>query len=148
MIPSEFLVFAKSLQADSSAAAQRSATSRAYYSAFLEAVSLLSAHGLTVSKTERDSHRVIADALANTNDSTISIAGEDLKALKSRRRKADYEISDLEPEKPAYVKKSVELAIGIVSSLEALAKDRTRLGGAVSSITSWNANAKKLNVRS
>ena len=69
---------------------QRSAVSRYYYSAFLEARDQLSLKR-NFSFKKRDAHQLVLRALGWSDDTSLRTAGRLLEDLKKLREKADYD---------------------------------------------------------
>jgi uncharacterized protein (UPF0332 family) len=71
----------------------RSAVSRAYYGAFHEALSLMHSCGVWFPRTEQV-HVKVGYCLRDCGDLDAAKAGQQLDVLRSRRKIADYDLSD------------------------------------------------------
>lgn len=92
MSPREFLDVADEWAIGSREAEWRSAVSRAYYAAFHSAIALLTQIGFVVPKGEQ-AHAYLWLRLSNSGHSDVAKAGSDLRALRSARNYADYDIA-------------------------------------------------------
>jgi len=89
MDPREFLTIADELAARTSAAARRTAISRAYYAAFNAGGQLLRACGFRVGKGAA-AHGEVYRCLSNSGDADLARVGSELNDLHSSRNRADY----------------------------------------------------------
>lgn len=120
----------------------RSATSRAYYAAFLAAVAFLDRIGFA-SQTSPSAHVDAQHALNNGGDELLRIAGAELYKLHRRRRLADYEVTNPVAEVPAEAAKDVNAATEILAALdEAAGYPLEQLGAIASAISTWVKGAK------
>jgi uncharacterized protein (UPF0332 family) len=87
----DFLTLALSLAKGTTEAEWRSAASRAYYAAFHVARKILSQCGFTVPRGDR-AHAYLWLRISNSKNATVDKAGRDLKAARSDRNWADYDL--------------------------------------------------------
>ncbi len=84
-----FLVVAQELCEGSSEAHQRSAVSRAYYSAFHAVVGAFDKHGILI-PSNATGHEKAVRYLNNCNDQALAKVGTNLGTLRTSRNTADY----------------------------------------------------------
>ena len=101
----------------------RSGTSRAYYAAFHVARQLLADLGFIVPRADR-SHGYVWIRLANSGETTVKNAGNDLNALRGHRNRADYDPHRTLNQVLALG--NVQLARGIINVLDAAAIEPVR----------------------
>lgn len=116
---SEFLLLAQELAGkkkgvSTEEARLRSAISRAYYAAFLEARRFLRKRG-TPGIFGRQAHDNVINALLNDADPNYQSAGADLDVLRTLRRQADY--GDGFTGLPVFTSNALKLAEGIIKTL-------------------------------
>lgn len=114
----EFLEVARHLQfADSREGFQRTAISRAYYSAFLLARAMCRERGWIAQTGSGSDHRAVADALSQLDDTLAS----ELRNLRQLRNEADYSVEVQDDEQLARrVQYVIDLAEFIRSELRRL----------------------------
>jgi uncharacterized protein (UPF0332 family) len=88
--PNDFLALADTLAQGASEAEWRTAISRAYYSAFLEARGLLVDMRFQVPRGAQ-AHGYLYLRLSNAGDAAVVMAGNALHDLQGERNRADYE---------------------------------------------------------
>jgi len=115
----EFLEVARHLQsADTREGFQRSAISRAYYSAFLLARAFCRERGWVAQTGSGSDHRTVGSALAQLNETLAS----ELRNLRLLRNEADYSVGEQDADEMVRrVQHSIELAEFIRAELKRLA---------------------------
>lgn len=118
MSPFEFLRLAERLlQNEKNPAGFRTAISRAYYAAFLTALSLLEEMGVVLGDLEEKKHKNIPMILKATGDDEIVKSGDKLDVLRSERNDADYKMKEKWPEEEGDAEARVLTAKGIMAAL-------------------------------
>lgn len=143
MHPREFLILAKDLQQKAGSAECRSATSRAYYSAFHSAMLWLKTSGLG-NPVRREAHQKVPMALSGSGDPDLMKVSQWLSSLRGWRNGADYDLGDKQVEHSSKVKGAIQTAEQIADSLNKLQADPSRSANVVRSIQAWNAVNKAL----
>jgi uncharacterized protein (UPF0332 family) len=121
MNPLEFITLANTLAVapDSGPAGYRSAVSRAYYGAFLTARSLIQDEiGIKCKIGSVSAHTVLQMFLQNCHVPEAIQVGIMLGNLHERRKHADYDMDNGEPEDPAISNESVAQANDIIERLQ------------------------------
>ena len=111
----DFLTLASRLAAGNTEAEWRSAVSRAYYTVFHVARSLLRDLNFAVPRADR-SHQFLVFRLCNCSDSVVEAAGRDLESLRRSRNRADYD--EAPPISQSLANGAVQLAVDIVRVLD------------------------------
>lgn len=118
MSPFEFQRLAERLlQNEKNPAGFRSAISRAYYAAFLTALSLLEDMGVVLGKLDLQAHKNIPLILKSTGDDAIIKVGEKLEGLRTDRNDADYKMKEIWPEEEGNAEGRVLTAQDIMAAL-------------------------------
>jgi uncharacterized protein (UPF0332 family) len=123
MDPLRFLALARRLSVTANEEEWRTAISRAYYAAFHVACALLTDLGFTVPKADR-AHGYLWLRLQNCGDLPTEKAGGDLKAMRSLRNWADYDLHKTVP--AARAASAVLWAESIIQALDAAAVEPVR----------------------
>ena len=108
---SEFIKLSTQIVAFGSAGS-RSATSRAYYGAFHEALRLLDEFGCKVPRNGA-AHSITPDCLEKSTHDSAKSAGQMLSNLHTKRIKADYRLEEPGPDGTAFGKLAIEAATTI-----------------------------------
>jgi uncharacterized protein (UPF0332 family) len=126
----------------------RSAISRAYYAAFLVASAYLDRIGFAVENTPA-AHVAVQHALNNSGDAALRGVASDLRDLPSERRRADYDVKDLYPERLLNAERIVNLAASVITRLDDVrdnaAPDRT--GAIAVAVSNWLRSAQTAGLR-
>ena len=109
----KFYDLAVDLSSVNSAAEQRSATSRAYYSAFHISCELLHSIGITLPKSDK-CHEKVPWVLENSGDMDVKAAGIKLGSLRGDRNTADYKLSNHKAENQKNVALHIQSADEII----------------------------------
>lgn len=118
MEPKKFLELAQILAFEPPLPAKlRTATSRAYYSAYNVSVQTLENLGVQIPKSP-NGHGQVQNFLGNSKNEELERIGSDLGTLHSNRIAADYRLSDQKAENPTTVKALVQHAKKIIDTLE------------------------------
>lgn len=138
----EFQKLAKELACNNSPAKMRTATSRAYYAAFLTGLEALDKMGFKIDDWGK--HGSVRDHLNNSGDDKIENAITKLSDLHGDRIKADYrfysEKINKEIENPNTARKNVELAEDIIEALDDCINDPTRNSKITKAILEYREN--------
>jgi uncharacterized protein (UPF0332 family) len=118
-----FLALARTLAADSTEAAWRTAVSRAYYAAFHVTKQLMGELGFKV-PPDASGHRYLIHRISNCGDSNVAVAGQSLDDLRRQRTSADYQLHLLQRKGNAQA--AVDLADRIIQSLNSARQNPTR----------------------
>jgi uncharacterized protein (UPF0332 family) len=119
----KFLDLARRMAASGAEEEWRTATSRAYYSAFHVACGLMADLGFTVPKAEQ-AHAYLWLRLQNSGHATVAMAGRDLNDLRRRRNTADYDLG--RPIRAVLAHAAVIEAESIILALDAGAVEPVR----------------------
>lgn len=118
MEPKKFLELAQALAFETPQPAKlRTATSRAYYSAYNVSVEALESLGAQINKGH-GGHGQVQRFLGNSKDEELQQISSDLGTLHSSRISADYRLADQRTENPNNVKLFVQHAKKIIDTLE------------------------------
>ena len=117
MDPRAFHALASKLAASTGAAEMRSASSRAYYAAFLMVDAFLRDLGFSPAKNE-SRHRTVEYLLSYSAEAVLLQASTNLRVLRQHRNDADYDMSKSDPESPASARASVARATGIIRAVD------------------------------
>jgi uncharacterized protein (UPF0332 family) len=118
MNPRDFLDLARLLVIGTPKPANlRTATSRAYYSAYHVGAEILGGMGCTI-RISSGGHGDVSKRLQNSGDEELTVAGSQLADLYSNRIRADYRLEDGRAENQANVRGHIELAKKIVEAIE------------------------------
>ncbi|HET6455849.1 MAG TPA: hypothetical protein VFI02_15705 [Armatimonadota bacterium] len=131
MDPRSFNVLARELANRTDPAANRTAISRAYYAAYNVAASLLEDMSCHVPQ-DGTSHKLVRERLSYSQDKDMRIAGHKLADLYNSRLEADYQLSKPQNQKDAISR--VDIAEGLINTLDKMAKDKPRRQRALDSI--------------
>jgi uncharacterized protein (UPF0332 family) len=123
MNPRKFLDQARRLALLTEEEDWRTSVSRAYYAAFHVARELLTGLGFTVPNGEQ-AHAYLWLRLSNCGDLRTQDAGADLKSLRGRRNRADYDLS--RPFRAGEAPVAIQFAETIIRSLDAAAVEPVR----------------------
>jgi uncharacterized protein (UPF0332 family) len=116
MQPQSFLDLAERLIAsEKNPAGFRSAISRAYYGAFLQAEDFLRRMNVFLAKDKK--HQEIVQILADTGDADVNEASSMLGDLRDERNRADYKMDDKDAEIEAHAQQCVDNAKDLVAKL-------------------------------
>lgn len=119
---SEYLALAQQLAGKAQISATqesrlRSAISRAYYAAFIQARNYLrDTMGLSIPR--QNTHQYVSDQFQNSSDPIHQQIGGSLARLRYRRTKADYD--DVVANLPNLTQRSLKLAAQVISNLQRL----------------------------
>jgi uncharacterized protein (UPF0332 family) len=127
MEPRDFLTLAEKLVVAKNAGAVhfRTATGRAYYSAFHQVTKVLRELGFPPAESA-EGHFQAVKLLQRSGDEKLEIAGGLLGDLYTLRRHADYELQRRDVEKSTSAKKAVEIALSIFEDLDSFVADQSR----------------------
>jgi hypothetical protein len=120
MDPRSFLVLARRLAGDATAAECRTGINRAYYAAFNVGVSTLSAAGVAVA-ADASGHGQLRGYLQNSQDAALQRVADRLNQLYRDREAADYRLNDPGPDRRATAERAVSLAEQCVEALDQFA---------------------------
>jgi uncharacterized protein (UPF0332 family) len=95
----------------------RSASSRAYYAAYLAVRDLLDSFGIDVARIPNP-HANLQQALQNCGVFTLQRVGVQLRELCADRTTADYNLRASEPDSPDKARSSVELARLVLQTIQ------------------------------
>jgi uncharacterized protein (UPF0332 family) len=123
MNPRKFLTLARRLAAGTEEEDWRTAISRAYYAAFHVACDLMTSLGFTVPNAEV-AHGYLWLRLQNCGNRLVIKAGSDLKDLRSRRNRADYQMQRTISSADAW--NAISQADSLLKALDAAAVEPTR----------------------
>jgi len=139
MDPREFKNLAKELACSDSPVKMRTATSRAYYAAYLTGIDVLRKMGFDLEGF--GGHGTLRDHLNNSGDVHVEILSGKLGDLHKDRIRADYRFYkariNSEIENPNTARGNVELAIEIIEALDACASDGSRCPQIVKAIQEY-----------
>ena len=119
----DFLALARTLAAETTEAAWRSAVSRGYYASFHVARRLLEGLGFQVPHADR-AHGYLWLRLANGGDPAVQQAGNDLNYLRRDRNVADYDLRRAVGQSLA--QSAIQAATQIIQILDAAAVEPAR----------------------
>jgi hypothetical protein len=114
----------------------RTAIGRAYYAALNRADQALAHWGASCGKGPQK-HGLAVRLLGATNDPDLITSSRDLNDLKYLRNLADYDMNDASVEKALQARKALDLAKGVMDSLEAVDNDPARRTSAEGHIKSY-----------
>ncbi len=117
MDPREFHALAVRLAAATGAAEIRSATSRAYYAAFLVADQFLRGLGFHPARNE-NRHGLVENLLSYSADAPLRQASSQLSALRGQRNRADYDLADSALELKTVAQSAVSIAAEVIRALD------------------------------
>ena len=118
MQPNEFLTVALDLaRGSSSAAAKRTAVSRAYYASYHIGANVIKTLGGRVGGGS-SAHGKVFGSLCGCGVTEVEKLGEKIKSLHGWRRKADYLLKDEKVEKDSNVERRLRDATEIINNLE------------------------------
>jgi len=139
----DFLQLANELAANTAESHQRSAVSRAYYSAFNASKELIESCGLRFPKTA-EAHEKVAWCMDASGDQELKVAKTKLHSLRQTRNDADYQLDDTQFQKPAFVAMQVGVAKQIT---DVIAAADARKAGFCPKVKAYAKNTLKLTVR-
>jgi uncharacterized protein (UPF0332 family) len=118
----------------------RSAIGRAYYAAFLTARAFLKSIGIVVAGTS-SSHSLVQFALNKAGVDLLTRIASQLRELYGDRIRADYELSDSDPERLAVAENAVGRAEFVLTAFELISTGRVNppieLPAAASAVLAW-----------
>lgn len=115
---SDFYTLAIALQSAGGPAELRSATGRAYYGAFHRASEMLLSIGIRL-PAGPECYTKIRMILSQARDTDVIEAADKLNSLRTRRNKADYDLTDPAPEVPKTVSLNLARARQIIDCIDA-----------------------------
>lgn len=125
----------------------RTAISRAYYSAFNLAGSLLDTLDIWLTNSGL-CHTLLQYGLNNSGDAELQVVSQKLGTLYIERRKADYEMRNTRPEHPAHAdtmnRLSDEVASAVRDCESACRSDPQKKAALATAILDWSRLAGKL----
>lgn len=126
----DFLVLAARLTGGAAEAEWRTAVSRAYYTTFHVARTLLSDLRFTIPRADR-AHQYLVFRLSNSGEPAVEQAGRDLETLRRLRNRADYDEAPALTQPQASA--AVHVAQGIIQALDGARQEpaRTRITDAM-----------------
>lgn len=119
----------------------RSAISRAYYAAFLEAAAFLDRIGFAVENSP-GAHVAVQHALNNSRDEVLCAVGNELGTLHKQRRRADYDVKDGWAESVVNAAGAIRIATDIIDCLDEVSSAPDRLGLIAGAISVWLKGAQ------
>jgi uncharacterized protein (UPF0332 family) len=127
MRPLDFWNLAQRLiDTESNPAGYRSATSRAYYGAFLSAVAFLEDFGIAFDKSDPGVHGKVRSIFNNIGDEKLIELGIELGDLRIQRNFADYRLEEARAETRESAELRLREAMGIIGKLNTCQLDRAR----------------------
>lgn len=117
MTGADFQNLAARLAAETSPAALRTATSRAYYGAFHVACEMLRDAGIVLPK-DAARHEKVPQILGASGDPDVIATASKLGALRVNRNEADYQLDKVRPENQAAVLLHVQVAAEIIACIQ------------------------------
>jgi uncharacterized protein (UPF0332 family) len=122
VIPTDFLDLASQLVAIGTEAAFRTAVSRAYYSAFHAAVSLIKEAGVSL-PVGPESHQKVRFCLMESGEAAALQAGDSLQILRHDRNQTDYDMDKSERFNEKLSRQRIERARAIFDLLQQCRQD-------------------------
>jgi uncharacterized protein (UPF0332 family) len=145
MTGDDFYALAVQLSMGSTPAEMRSAISRAYYSAYHNAVEFLESVGIALPNGP-ECHVKVRQILDQSGDKRLTEATSKLLNLRRNRNDADYDLSKQQFEKKPQVDLSIKIADEITSCIKErfASEERTKI---CDSLRNYSKNILKLQVR-